>query len=128
MGLFVRSLPPGPIVYVMHSYGRETLTYLIGNRPDVHLVTDPATLDLDAIVRMPRSAVFVVEYSEYSRPFAEALAHLMRRFPQGEMTQVADARFDPDKPIFYTFNLYKDEGGGPATPPPAAPAPWTPGN
>ena len=42
MGMFVRSLPTGSLIYVLHSYGRETLTYLIGSRPDGHLVTDPA--------------------------------------------------------------------------------------
>jgi len=123
MGMFVRSIPPRTIVYVLHSYGRETLTYLIGDRPDVHLVTDPTTLDLTAIGRLPRSATFVVEYSEYSRPFAEALRYLIMRYPQGEMTQVADGRLDPDKIIFYTFNLYKGEDGQPIAAPPEAPAP-----
>jgi len=126
MGMFVRALSPGPIVYVMHSYGRETLTYLIGDRPDMHLVTDPATLDLDAIGHLPRSVTFVVEYSEYSRRFAEALRYLIMRFPQGDMTQVADGRLDPDKIIFYTFSLYKDESGQPVSSPPAAPPPAAP--
>ncbi len=127
MGMFVRSLPPKTIVYVLHSYGRETLTYLIGDRPDVHLITDPTTLDLTAIGLLPRSATFVVEYSEYSRPFAEALRYLIMRYPQGEMTQVADGRIDPDKIIFYTFNLYKGEDGQPIAPPSAASPPGVPG-
>jgi hypothetical protein len=117
MGMFVRSFPPGPIVYVLHSYGRETLTYLIGDRPDVHLVTDPSTLDLNAIIHLPKSATFIVEYSEYSRPFAEALRYLMMRVPTGDMRQVADRRLDPDKIIFYTFSIWKDEQGNPTQPP-----------
>jgi hypothetical protein len=123
MGMFVRSLPTGSLIYVLHSYGRETLTYLIGNRPDVHLVTDPATLDLNVIAQLPHTAIFVVEKSEFSRPFAEALRYLITRFPQGEMTQVADPRFDPDKPIFYTFTLFKDESGHIVARPPEAPPP-----
>ena len=119
MGAFVRALPPDEFVYVLHSYGRETLTYLIGDRPDVHLVTDPSTLDLNAIGQLPRSATFILEYSEYSRPFAEVLRFLIMRYPQGEMTQVADARLDPNKVIFYTFSLHKDESGQTTPPPPS---------
>ncbi|MFQ5877198.1 MAG: glycosyltransferase family 39 protein [Acidobacteriota bacterium] len=123
MGMFVRSQPPGPVFYVLHSYGRETLTYLIGDRPDVYLTSDPATLDLDGIARMPRTVSFVVEYSEYSRPFAEVLRYLMTRYPQGDMTQVADGRFDPDEVRFYTFTLWKDGSGRVVSPPGSFPGP-----
>jgi dolichyl-phosphate-mannose-protein mannosyltransferase len=118
MGMFVRSLPPGRTIYVLHSRGVDTLEYLIGDRPDVHLVADPTTLDLDAIIRMPGTTTFVVEYS---RPFAEALRYLIMRYPEGDMTQVADARLDPEKIIFFTFTLLKDESGRPIPPPPPSP-------
>ncbi len=121
MGMFVRSLPPGELVYVLHTRGPEVLQYLTGDRSDIHLVADATTLDLDAIIRLPRSAIFVVEYA---RTFAEALRYLIVRYPQGDMTQIADARLDPDKIIFYTFSLYKDASGQPIAPPGGfAPAP-----
>jgi hypothetical protein len=119
MGMFVRSLPPGQEIYVLHTLRVDTLRYLIGNRSDVHLVDDPGSVDFEAVVRQPRTLTFVVEFA---RPFAEPLRHLMTRFPQGDMTQVADARFDPDKVIFYTFTLWKDAGGQILSPPGAAPA------
>jgi len=114
MGMFVRSLPPGQLVYVLHTRGPEVLQYLTGDRSDIHLVADATTLDLDAIIRLPRSATFVVEYA---RSFAEALRYLIVRYPQGDMTQIADARLNPDKIIFYTFSLYKDASGQPIAPP-----------
>ncbi|HEU4401870.1 MAG TPA: glycosyltransferase family 39 protein [Candidatus Polarisedimenticolia bacterium] len=119
MGVYVRSLPPGEEIYVMHTLRVDTLHYLIGNRPEVHLVSDPSTLDYEAIVRLPRTVTFVVEYA---RPFAEPLRMLMVRFPQGDMSQVADARLDPEKPIFYTFTLWKDESGQPIAPPAPPPS------
>ncbi len=124
MGMFVRSLPPGQEIYVLHTRRVDALRYLIGNRSDVHLVSDPGSVDFEAIVRQPRTLTFIVEFA---RPFAEPLRHLMTRFPQGDMTQVADARFDPDKVIFYTFTLWKDASGQILPPPDAAPAfPGTP--
>ena len=118
MGMFVRALSPGRPIYVLHTRGVDTLRYLIGNRDDVHLVSDPSTIDLDSIIRMPGSTTFIVEYS---RPFAEALRYLIMRYPQGEMTQVADARLDPEKIIFFTFTLLKDESGKPIPPPASSP-------
>jgi hypothetical protein len=120
MGMFVRSQPSGPLVYVLHTRGREVLPYLIGGRPEVYLVEDPGHLDLDTIIKMPRTATFVVENA---RPFAEVLRYLIMRFPQGDMTQIADARFDPDKIIFYTFTLWKDASGQPFMPPDLPPLP-----
>jgi hypothetical protein len=124
MGLFVRSgLPPDPIVYILHSYGRETLTYLVGDRPDVYLINDPGTLDLNAIGRMKRSAVFIVEYSEYSRPFAEVLRYLVNEFrAYADMSTIADPRFDPDDVIFYKLVLWKDASGQLIAPPGAGPS------
>ena len=121
MGMFVRSLPPESTVYVLHSYGRETLTYLIGDREDVHLVTDPLSLDLDAIVKVPGTVFFVVEYSEYSRALAEVLVYLINRFgPQG-VKEFADRRFGPDRKIFYSYELWKDASGQPIPPPDSMP-------
>lgn len=114
MGLFVRSLPPGQEVYVLHTLRVDTLKYLIGDRPEVHLVTDPGSLDYDAIARLPRTVTFVVEYV---RAFAEPMRLLVMRHPEGDMSQVADARLDPDKTIFFTFTLWKDENGQPMPPP-----------
>ena len=45
----------------------------------------------------------------------------MTRFPQGDMTQVADARLAPDKPIFFTFTLWKDASGQPVPAPGSSP-------
>jgi hypothetical protein len=39
------------------------------------------------------------------------------------MTQIADARFDPDRIIFYTFTLWKDASGQPFMPPDLPPLP-----
>jgi hypothetical protein len=108
MGMFVRSLPPDEDVVVLHTRRVDTLRYLIGDRPHVELLTDTSKVSLEKIVGAPRTVTFVVEYA---RPFAEPLRTLMMRFPQGDMTQVADARFDPDRPIFYTFTLWKDAEG-----------------
>jgi len=140
MGMFVRSLPPDQDVVVLHTLRVDALRYLIGNRPNVDLLTDTAKVSLEKIVSAPRTVAFVVEYA---RPFAEPLRTLMMRFPQGDMTQVADARFDPDRPIFYTFTLWKDaegkiipapdgpaapflglESGAPPAPPPDSPPPF----
>ena len=109
MGLFVRSLPPGQEIYVLHTLRVDTLQYLIGNRPEVHLVTDPGSLDYEAIGRLPRTVTFVVEY--------------VRAF-QGFLTNLDElyARLDPDKTIFFTFTLWKDESGQPM-PPPGTPRP-----
>jgi hypothetical protein len=114
MGMFVRVMPPGPLVYVLHTLRVDSLKYLIGPRPEINIVADPSRIDLDAIIEMPRTAVLVVENA---RPFAEVLRYLIMRYPQGDMTQVADARFDPDTIIFYTFTLWKDESGKPIAPP-----------
>jgi hypothetical protein len=124
MGLFVHNaLPPGPIVYILHSYGRETLTYLIGDRSDVYLITDPSTLDLDAIGKMKRSAIFIVEYSKYSRPFAEVLRYLVNEFrTYADMSTIADPRFDLDDVIFYKLALWKDAAGQLIIPPGAEPS------
>ena len=119
MGLFVRSLPPGQEIYVLHTLRVDTLQYLIGNRPEVHLVTDPGSLDYEAIGRLPRTVTFVVEYV---RAFAEPMRLLVMHHPEGDMSQVADARLDPDKTIFFTFTLWKDESGQPM-PPPGTPRP-----
>jgi len=125
MGMFVRSIPPGPLIYVLHTLRVDSLKYLIGSRPDVNYVPDPSHIDLDTIIDMPRTATLVVENA---RPFAEVLRYLIMRYPQGDMTQVADARFDPDSVIFYTFTLWKDAAGkpiasplGPGSGPPAPP-------
>jgi hypothetical protein len=76
---------------------------------------------------MPRSATFVIEFA---RPFAETMRYLIMRYPLGDATQVADARLDPDKIIFYTYTLWKDETGQPVAPPsaypPGAPPPGAP--
>ncbi|MBI4168953.1 MAG: hypothetical protein HY510_03350, partial [Acidobacteria bacterium] len=115
MGMFVRSeVPPDRLTYVLHTLRVDALKYLIGDRPALHLVTDPRHLDLDSIIRMPRTVTFIVENA---RPFAEALRYLITRYPQGDMTQIADARFDPDTIIFYTFTLWKDASGQPMSPP-----------
>ena len=115
MGMFVRSLPQDRVVYVLHTLRVDTLRYLIGPRANVSLVSDPSTLDLDGIIKMPASATLVIEYA---RPFAETMRYLIMRYPLGDATQVADGRIDPDKVIFYTFTLWKDENGQ-AMPPPA---------
>ncbi len=130
MGMFVRTLPPDRTVYVLHTLRVDTLRYLIGDRPNVHLVSDPSTLDLDGIIKMPKSATLVIEFA---RPFAEVMRYLIMRYPLGDATQIADARIDPDKVIFYTYTLWKDENGQPmpayessppgARPPPGAPTP-----
>ncbi len=130
MGMFVRTLPPDRTVYVLHTLRVDTLRYLIGDRPNVHLVSDPSTLDLDGIIKMPKSATLVIEFA---RPFAEVMRYLIMRYPLGDATQIADARLDPDKVIFYTYTLWKDESGQPmpayessppgAGPPPGAPTP-----
>ncbi len=124
MGIFVRTaLPPEPIVYVLHSYGRETLTYLIGDRPNLYLISDPSVLDLEAIGKLPRSAVFLVERSEHSRPFAEVLRYLINEYrAHADMREFADPRFDPDDIIFYLFALWKDDAGRPTGPPGSGPA------
>lgn len=122
MGMFVRALPPDRLVYVLHTLRVDSLRYLIGDRPGVYLISDPSTVDFDGIIKSPRSATFVIEFA---RPFAEALRYLIMRYPLGDATQIADARLDPDKIIFYTFTLWKDENGQ-AMPPPDAFAPGTP--
>jgi hypothetical protein len=83
----------------------------------VTLLTDTTKVSLESIVSTPRTITFIVEYA---RPFAEPLRSLMMRFPQGDMTQVADARIDPDKIIFFTFTLLKDASGQIILPPGAA--------
>jgi hypothetical protein len=118
MGMFVRTLPPDRTVYVLHTLRVDTLRYLIGDRPNVHLVSDPSTLDLDGIIKMPKSATLVIEYA---RPFAEVMRYLIMRYPLGDATQLADGRLDPDKIIFYTYTLWKDESGHPMPAPDAAP-------
>lgn len=143
MGMFVRLLPAERDVYVLHTRRVDSLKYLSGDRPDVHLVSDPSTLNLDAITRGARTVTFVVEYA---RPFAEPLAYLIMRNPLGDASQVADANLhqrtgrakapdEPERPLFFTFTLWKDadgqtipapgEGPPPASggPPPAAPRP-----
>jgi hypothetical protein len=124
MGMFVRSLPPDRVVYVLHTLRVDTLRYLIGQRPNVSLISDASTLDLDGIIRMPASATLVIEYA---RPFAETMRYLIMRYPLGDATQVADGRIDPDKIIFYTFTLWKDEAGQPMPPPDAFPGAMPPG-
>ncbi|HET8945890.1 MAG TPA: glycosyltransferase family 39 protein [Candidatus Polarisedimenticolia bacterium] len=132
MGMFVRSLPADHSVVVLHTLRVDTLTYLIGTRPRVKLLTDTRKVSLDDVVKTPHTVTFVVEYA---RPFAEPLRALMTRFPQGDMTQVADARLDPDKPIFFTFTLWKDANGNVISPPeggmtggsPASPGGFPPG-
>jgi hypothetical protein len=143
MGMFVRLLPAETDIYVLHTRRVDSLRYLSGDRPDVHLVSDPSTLDLDAIARGARTVTFVVEYA---RPFAEPLRYLIMRYPLGDASQVADANFyqrtgrarapdEPDRTIFFTFTLWKDATGQtipapgagpppmPGGPPPAAPRP-----
>jgi len=122
MGMFVRALPPDRLVYVLHTLRVDSLRYLIGDRPGVYLISDPSTIDLDGVIKSPRSAIFVIEFA---RPFAEAMRYLIMRYPLGDATQIADARLDPDKIIFYTFTLWKDENGQ-AIPPPDAFAPGAP--
>lgn len=122
MGMFVRTLPPDRLVYVLHTLRVDSLRYLIGDRPGVYLISDPSTVDFDGVIKSPRSATFVIEFA---RPFAEAMRYLIMRYPLGDATQIADARLDPDKIIFYTFTLWKDENGQ-AMPPPDAFAPGTP--
>jgi hypothetical protein len=124
MGMFVRALPSERMVYVLHTLRVDTLKYLIGDRPDTYLISDPALLDLDAIIKTPRTVTLVVEYS---RPFAEPMRYLITRYPQGDMTQVADRRLDPDKIIFFTFTLWKDAQGRPIAPPGSPPFPGPPG-
>ncbi|HEV8700220.1 MAG TPA: glycosyltransferase family 39 protein [Candidatus Polarisedimenticolia bacterium] len=122
MGMFVRALPPDRLVYVLHTLRVDTLRYLIGDRPGVYLISDPSTVDFDGVIKSPRSATFVIEFA---RPFAEAMRYLIMRYPLGDATQIADARLDPDKILFYTFTLWKDENGQ-AVPPPDAFAPGAP--
>ena len=123
MGMYARSLPQDQDVIVLHTLRVDTLHYLIGNRPNVQYVTDTTKVSLERLISSPRTITFVVEYS---RPFAEPLRSLMMRFPQGDMGQVADARFDPDKVIFYTFTIWKNEAGQ-IIPAPGAP-PLPPGS
>jgi hypothetical protein len=131
MGMFVRTLPSDQMVYVLHTLRVDTLRYLIGDRPDVYLISDPSTFDFDGVIKTPRTAAFVIEFA---RPFAEAMRYLIMRYPLGDATQIADARLDPDKIIFYTFTLWKDESGQPMPasdayapgPPPSAPPPSAP--
>src|SRR5262249_48300065 len=120
---------PDRMVYVLHTLRVDTLRYLIGDRPNVHLVSDPSTLDLDGVIKMPQSATFVIEFA---RPFAETMRYLIMRYPLGDATQIADARLDPAKIIFSPFTLWKDETGQPmaapgatpsGAPPPGAPPP-----
>jgi hypothetical protein len=108
MGMFVRALPPDQSVVVLHTLRVDTLKYLIGDRPNVQLLTDTTKVSLESVVSSPRTTTFVIEYA---RPFAEPVRALIMRFPQGDMSQVADARFDPDKPIFFSFTLWKDAAG-----------------
>jgi hypothetical protein len=124
MGMFVRALPAGRMVYVLHTLRVDTLKYLMGDRPDTYLISDPALLDLDAIIKMPRTVTLVIEYS---RPFAEPMRYLITRYALGDVTQVADRRLDPDKIIFFTFTLWKDAEGKPMTPPGSSPPPLSPG-
>jgi hypothetical protein len=120
MGMFVRSLPPDQEVIVLHTLRVDTLKYLIGDRPNVTMLTDTTKVSLEKIVSVPRTVTFVVEYA---RPFAEPLRSLMMRFPQADMTQVADGRVDPDKVIFYTFTIWKDAAGQIVPAPGAVPPP-----
>ena len=122
MGMFVRALPPDRLVYVLHTLRVDSLRYLIGDRPGVYLISDSSTIDYDGVIKSPKSATFVIEFA---RPFAEAMRYLIMRYPLGDATQIADARLDPDKIIFYTFTLWKDENGQ-AMPPPDTFAPGTP--
>ena len=129
MGMYTRSLPQDEDVIVLHTLRVDTLHYLVGNRPNVQYVTDTTKVSLEKLISSPRTITFVVEYA---RPFAEPLRSLMMRFPQGDMGQVADARFDPDKIIFYTFTIWKNEAGqiisAPGAPPlPPGAAPGEPG-
>src|SRR5258708_36572495 len=116
-------VPEGQDVIVLHTLRVDTLHYLVGNRPNVQYVTDTTKVSLEKLISGPRTITFVVEYA---RPFAEPLRSLMMRFPQGDMGQVADARFDPDKVIFYTFTIWKNDAGR-IIPPPADP-PLPPGS
>jgi len=124
MGMFVRSLPSDQMIYVLHTLRVDTLRYLIGNRPNVHLVSDPRALDMDGVLKSSKTATFVIEFA---RPFAEAMRYLIMHYPLGDATQVADSRFDPDKVIFYTFTLWKDQNGQPIPPPGAPPGAARPG-
>jgi hypothetical protein len=128
MGMYARSLPQDQDVIVLHTLRVDTLHYLVGNRPNVQYVTDTTKVSLEKLINSPRTITFVVEYA---RPFAEPLRSLMMRFPQGDMGQVADARFDPDKVIFYTFTIWKNEAGqiipAPGAPPSGVPPPGAPG-
>jgi hypothetical protein len=117
MGMFARSLPPDEDVVVLHTLRVDTLRYLIGDRPRVTMLTDTTKVSLESVISGAHNVTFVIEYA---RPFAEPLRGLMMRFPTGDMTQVADARVDPDKPIFYTFTIYKDASGNVVPAPDAA--------
>jgi Dolichyl-phosphate-mannose-protein mannosyltransferase len=117
MGMFVRAQPEGMVIDVLHTLRVDTLTYLIGPRPDVHLISNPTRAGLDALTREPRTTMFVIENS---RPFAEPFRYLITRFPQGDATKVGDIRFDPDTVIFYTFTVYKDAQGNPIPAPGSA--------
>ena len=114
MGAFVRALPADQNVIVLHTLRVDTLKFLIGARPRTRLLNDTRKVSLEDVLKTPNTVTFVVEYA---RPFAEPLRGLMTRFPQGDMTQVADARIDPDKPIFFTFTLWKDAQGNVIAPP-----------
>jgi len=127
MGMFVRTIPRDQDVVVLHTLRVDTLNYLVGNRPNVQFLTDTRHVSLEEITKRPRTITWVVEYA---RPFGEPLRALMTRFPQGDMSQIADARFDPDKQIFFVFTLWKDasgniipspEGGVGMPPPPGGP-------
>jgi hypothetical protein len=127
MGMFVRTIPRDQDVVVLHTLRVDTLSYLVGNRPNVQFLTDTRHVSLDELTKRPRTITWVVEYA---RPFAEPLRALMMRFPQGDMSQIADARFDPDNQIFFVFTLWKDdngniipspEGGQGMPPPPGGP-------
>ncbi len=150
MGMYARSLPEGLVLYLLHTRRVDTLRYLLGDRPDVHLLTDPSTVDIDALAQNPRSVVFVVEHV---RRFAEPLQYLINRFQLLNSTaSFGDGRFpdrrcarvgegaalqvdDPcrsdtecgpggecdDRTIFWRSAIWKDETGQPIPPPGAMP-------
>jgi hypothetical protein len=146
MGMYVGTLPEDQSVVVLHTRMVDSLTFLIGDRPNVQLIADPSSVDLDAIARRPGTISFVIEHT---RRFAEPMKFLVNRFQLLQSTaSFADGRFsDPvcvasgpdaaaslgepcagdadcgaggscqERTVFWRSTLWKDASGRPVPPP-----------
>ncbi len=146
MGMFVRALPQDQGVYVLHTRMVDSLKFLIGDRENVRLISDPSAVDLDDIAQESGTIAFVIEHT---RRFAEPMKYLVNRFQLLQSTaSFADGRFPdavcitagPDasstlggpctgdaecgaggscqeRTVFWRSTLWKDESGRPIPPP-----------